>query len=278
MSRPLAVFLLAFLVACDKRDPPDIKPWARPTPRPGSVSCSELASSREGARWERAAATFEVAVAGPVTIADASVLGGPFHAPVTIPDVPAGPHAVDILVGKTRGGRERAICAVVHLRDGEPSTFSVAGDVPVDTDVIAVVDAKRFEPVARRTTGTIVAGVTVEAASMTAVLRAAEAAGVPLEEVLPTLATTTRPALPTDKAAIGDVLSRTKTFGHYVEEPATTGWLFLRALGERTAARVDVPDVKGVGVAIEVGEGSGAYVVAVGMREAPVTIELRISP
>lgn len=277
MPRPYAVLLLVALASCDKRDPPDIKPWVRPAPRPGGVTCAELASTRAGSRWERGVATFELAAAGPVAIGDASVLGGPFHAPVTVPDVPAGSHVVDILVGKTRGG-ERPLCAVVHLREGDPTTYAIAGDVPVDTDVVAVVDAKRFEPVARRVAATIVSGVTVEAASLPTVVRAAEAAGVPLEQVLPTLAITTRPALPTDKSAIGDVLSRTKTFGHFVEEPATVGWLLHRALGEKAAARVDVPEAKGLGVVVEVGEGAGAYVVAVGMREAPVTIELRLSP
>ena len=281
-ASPVVLSLALAAVACNRREPPNLEPWVRPVPRASAdPSCDAVARSHPTAVWQRAAATFELAVTGPIAIADASVLGGPFHAPIVVRDVPAGAHAIDVLVGPAKAGPSRPLCAIVHLRDGEATSWTPLGDVPVDTDVVAIADQRRFEMTARGVATTIIAGVQAESADLPAVVRELAGAGVPVEVVLPTLATTTRAVQPGDKAAVRDALRRAHAFGHYVEEPATTGWLFLRALGDRPVARVDLDGAKGVAVAIEAGEGAGAYVVAIGTPSegvAPVALELRLSP
>ena len=282
VSLSLVVAIAAAVGACNRREPPNVKAWVRPTPRPSADgSCAAVAAAHPTAVWQRGASTFDLAAAGPIAIADASVLGGPFHAPVVVNDVPAGSHAVDVLLGPAKSGPSRPLCAVVHLREGEATKWVPLGDVPVDTDVVAIADQRRFELAARGVATMIIAGVQAESTDLPAVVRELASVGVPVEIVLPTLATTTRPVLPTDKQAVKGALARAHAFGHYVEEPATTGWLFLRALGDRAVAPVDLGGAPGVAVALEAGEGDGAYVVSLGMpgdAGAPVVLELRLSP
>ena len=281
MPRPSsAVLALALTITgCNRSEPPNVKPWVRPTPRDvADPSCAAIARATPNAAWQRAVVTFEIPDAGALALGDPSVLGGPFHAPIVVDDVPAGPHALDVL---TAPGGPRPLCAVLHLRPGEATSWKQLGEVPVDTGVVAIVDRRRFDLALRRVAGGLVAGVQAEAGKLPSVMRELAAAGIPVELVLPTLATTTRPAQEGDRDAVRAALQRAKADGHYVEEPATTGWLFLRALGDHAFSHVDLPGAEGVGVAIEASETDSAYGVALGMPGepggAPVTVELRLS-
>lgn len=274
----LAAALVGSSLACVDTAP-EPNPWKRPQPRPasGDASCAGIAAASPGATWSDGLAL--TVDEGPLGIADASVMGGPFEAPVRV-DVPRGRHAVRVLLGKTRIAEGRPLCATVRVREGEPASWKIVGTVPVDTDTVMLVDEPRWTRATRAVAGDVHAALEAEAGVLADIVTAAGRQGIPMTIALPTLARTVGPVRATDRAALVALLRDKGAYGKLSDEPASPAWRVLAALGDAPAAAVDVEGAKGAAVAVESGQGDGAYVVAVGLDAAgtPVTVELRLSP
>lgn len=270
------------VVGCDRSEPPPVAPYVRPTVREGvgASSCDELAARRQGAAYSaphtlrvEAASGGEAAVA----LADPSTLGGPFEPPLTV-KLAAGAYPVRALVEPGPHG-PRPLCVRLGAADTKPTTWQRVGDVAVDTDMIAVVDARRAPAAARAQGAPLLAGVDAVADVMPRVIEALAARGLPLEIVLPTFAQSTRPLQPDDRQTVLDTLKRLDTYGRFVVEPRLAAWAYLAA--SRHAPIADVALGEGAdaaAVVIDSPQGDGAYPVFVGLDDkgGATLVELRL--
>lgn len=274
---PLACAVALSLAGCAKESA-DRPPW-RPQPVRGTSdrSCDDLTGDG-GAKETK---TARLRVDGErVVVSDPSVLGGPFAPPVAVA-VPRGEHQVRVLLGTTRLGDARPVCARLLVDGrGAPTTYETVGKVAIDTESVVFADERRWVPAARALGATTVGVLEGEAAEFDAALPALEARGMAFSRLLPTLARARRAAQRDDRAIAKEVLRTTGAKLHYTEEPASGGWAALAALAEHPVGVVDMPEAKQVGVAIESGEGDGTYAVRVGRDAAGAvaTVDVLLSP
>lgn len=278
MSRAPVALVAALLLASCRNEPVERAPW-KPQPVRGSSerSCGDFLG--DGGVFDARAERLRVD-GGRVAVADPSVLGGPF-APQPSVDVPRGEHVVRVVLGKTRLGDARPVCARLEL-DGRaaPTKFETLGKVAVDTEAVVFADERRWIPAARALGATTVGVLEGDASEFDGVLPALEARGLAFTRSLPTLARARRPAQSGDRALVKDVLRGSGAKLHYAEEPASGGWAALSALADHPLGAVDLPEAKRVGVVVESGEGDGTYAVRVGRDAsgAVTTVDVLLSP
>ena len=280
MRRLSAAALALAFVACE-REPPPVQPYVHPALRPGAkeATCATLAHDVEGAAWSQDVLQIHVAK-GPIAIADPSVLGGPFAPPLRV-DATPGDHAVRVLLGKTRAGDARPICIELRLRPGDVRSFRPLGDVAIDTDMVAMVDEPAYVARVAKLGAPLFAGIEADADQLPALSKALAERGMPVERVFPTYVRATRPLAPNDRQLVKDALGAANADGKFVVEPESPAWDFLRAIGDKSFATIDLGDPPAkAGVVVESTNGDGAYVVAIGEGAdgAALTVELRLAP
>ncbi len=278
MPRAPVALVAALLLASCRKETAERAPW-RPQPVRGvsERSCADLLGDAGAfdARAERLRVD-----GGRVAVADPSVLGGPFAAQVAV-DVSRGEHTVRILLGKTRLGDARPVCARLEVDGrGRPTKFETVGKVALDTDSLVFADEKRWIPAARALGATTVGVLEGDGAEFEKALPAFEARGLPFTRALPTLARARRASQQGDRALAKELLRASGAKLHYAEEPASGGWAALAALTDHPIGAIELPEAKRVGVAIESGEGDGTYAVRVGRDAsgAVAVIEVLLSP
>jgi hypothetical protein len=272
----------------------------------GAPGCPE---ARPGAAWLPEVFPLRIDEGSALLISDPSVLGGPFEPPLRVA-VPAGDHAVRVLTAGGARGVPRPLCVEVRLRDGQPASWKQAGDVVIDVDAVVLVDERRAMAAIRAVGVQISAGVDAPPDDMPRVVAALASAGLPLEPVLPSLWISTRPIEPGDEPLVRGTLKRLGVSGRFSLEPRQPALRFLRELerhppaalvssaalassarsassassassappGPGPSAGAAVAAAPPTGVAVDVPQGEGAYVVWVGLAAGgePVVVDLRL--
>jgi hypothetical protein len=277
----LAILLGASILGCE-RDPPDVRPYNRPTPRKAASdpSCGGILASEKGARWSTEPLSLRVGEGHHVAVGDASILAGPFEPPLRLP-VPAGTHPVRVVLGPDSQGAPRAFCVEIRFHEGKSTAWKELGDVAIDTDTLAIIDEEAVVPVLARQKVEVYPALEAPADSLPQLATTLAQKGLPLTPMLPTLWRGSRPVEPGDRKLVEGVLRDARIAGDYTEEPSSAAWPFVVALMRTQARAVDLghgPD--DAALAIESAHGDGAYAVALGSDAdgTPVTVEIRLFP
>jgi hypothetical protein len=264
---------------CDRGGPKPFAEYKAPKRRPGAsaASCESIAKTWPEARRVDGALSLRVGAGSTIEVADASVLGGPFEAPLAL-EVPAGLYSVDLVLGKGSAGKNLPLCVHARLGNGPIASFRELGDVAIDTDVLVLADAASWHRTLGRRTSAVYAAVEADASELDRVRRELAGAGLTLSPLLPTLARATRPLAPGDEALVRRALGGK---GRFLLEPASPGWDVLSALGDADYVALSFdPEAPQSALAITAGQGSGAYAVAAGQGAGGelVALEVRLAP
>lgn len=207
---------------------------------------------------------------GVIQLADISVLGGPFEAPLE-QTLPLGEHVVRLVVDPK--GLARCVRLVIGA---EPAVKDEpAGSIAIDSGTLVIADVARTQPYLRAQPGVLYAGFEGPAAEMEG-LAAAVASELPTERVLPTFYRGTRPLAPTDADLVKRAILAGKSHARFMVEPRPAAWALVAALGDGKLSASDHAGERSA-VLVDVAAGDGAYVVTASKDAAGKLAALTIS-
>lgn len=260
------------LSGCDEQKKTDsLRPsYERPTPAAARPNADRACTARLAkGELTLASETFSLRVTGStdkgvVHLADVSVLGGPFEAPLAA-TVPPGAYPVRLVVDKQGLGR----CVRLTIAERAAASEAVVGDVAIDSGTLVLGDAVRLGPFLRDQPGHLYAGFEGPAGEMEGLAKALEPK-LPTERVLPTYYRATRALGPLDLDLVKGAIQNEKSHARALVEPRPAAWPLVAALGDgKVAASGHAgPDSA---VLVDVPAGDGAYL-ATASKDADGTL------